>query len=175
MTLERRIRGLVADGSGLDKNLVIPGNSKGDRPLDPYASLLYGERVREAFPVFEDNAQGQTETSNWRAVTFSLQFYRQGAVDRAHQFEEWIETPVGLDAATEADLQFEFPIVVRRLDLEIGDAFEERAQIDLTVRHRTVTAQETGTVDRVSGMLSVSDREDRRGPTVVISGEVQSG
>ena len=40
-----------------------------------------------------------------------------------------------------------FPLEVRRLDTILGDAFEERAQIDLAILYTALDQQDTGGVD----------------------------
>ena len=43
--------------------------------------------------------------------------------------------------------QVDHPLTVRRLDTIMGDALEERAQIDLPVLYTTIDLQNTGGVD----------------------------
>ena len=56
-------------------------------------------------------------------------------------------TPQGSAVAIGWGFHVEHPLTVRRLDDIIGDAFEERAQIDLSVLYTTLDQQDTGGVD----------------------------
>ena len=236
--LDRSIRAYVASvPGGLDMNLVKPGNAKGQRPKTPYATLLPGADIRTGAPQYRQtvNATGNaagtwTETPYRR--NYSLQFYRDGALDLANRFERWASSEGGLIAAdtacasyngsirrifvreggaylaaplvsitgaggagatAEAELapgtgrrpvqgigltafgsdyvnptvtliptagdtdgsataigwgfHVEHPLTVRRLDTILGDAFEERAQIDLPILYTTLDAQDTGGID----------------------------
>ena len=236
--LDRSVRAYVARGTGLDMNLVRPGNAKGQRPKAPYATLLPVSDLRTGAPQYRQqvDAAGRaagtlTETPYRR--TYSLQFYRAGALDLANAFDRWaasedglivadtsfasygggirrirvrdagsysdtprvvITGPGGSGATAEAELapgtgrrpvqgigitaaggdyvgptvtlesddagdtagvamaygwgfQVDHPLTVRRLDSIIGDAFEERGQIDLPVLYTTLDLQDTGGVD----------------------------
>lgn len=100
--LERAIRRYVADGSGLDLNKCIPGNSKGSRPKEPYSSLLYINRERRGYPAFRQLTGGMTLKLQYYQAMYSLQFYRNGAVDNAERFQSWAETENGLNVAESA-------------------------------------------------------------------------
>ena len=101
--LERTIRSYIARATGVT---VIPGNSPGPRPIGVYASLLTMRDERTSEPVFHQvhDASGLaagTVTATHRRRTFSLQFYRDGAMDMALRFTDYSESENGLvDAAT---------------------------------------------------------------------------
>ena len=99
--LERCVRHFIAQGAGLDGENVRPGNAKGPRPKDPYASLLLQTDQRRSYPEHREicNAAGLltgTLLIEPRRATYSLQFYRDGAVELAERFDRWAQSEVGL-------------------------------------------------------------------------------
>ena len=161
--LERAVRGYVAMGSGLPAAQVIPGNSKGPAPKGPYATLLLIDRVRLGYPIQrtrpieEDDETTTTDSLQYWRVFFSLQFFRDGAVDLAFAFQNWAESELAL---TEAERQ-EFrvvnapPLKVLRLDSIFGDSFEKRAVLDLPIDYGEVTTQDTQLVDTIACYLNL--------------------
>ena len=250
--LDRTIRAYVARATGLDVGLVRPGNAKGQRPKVPYATVLTMRDTRTSAPMYRqmnDAATGLaagTLTETARRRVYSVQFYREGALDLANAFEAYtaderglvvasaafatyggrvrrlhvldggaysavprvvIKAPAGEGATAEATLapgtagtrrpiagiglmnpgrdyvdtptdlcpdgmtvtlesddagdtagmvaavgwgfSVVQPLEVRRLDTIMGDAFEERAQIDLPILYTTLDAPYTGGVDAV--------------------------
>ena len=254
--LDRSVRAYVARGLGINMNLVRPGNAKGPRPKAAYATVLPISDLRTGAPQYsqmndgvavgnqrstDDDPPGnlapselglptgfRTETAYRR--TYSLQFYRDGALDLANAFERWASSEDGLIAADTAFASYggrlrrirvhdggsysdapsvtiageggsgatakatlapgtglrpvqgigltafgsdyvnptvtigsgdpdesavaigwgfhvEHPLTVRRLDTILGDAFEERAQIDLPILYTTLDTQDTGGID----------------------------
>ena len=137
---EALVREFVRIGSGLGgdaDSAVIAGNPKaGARPKVPYASVLpitderLGYPFRE-YPVDATGNPGDAVEATPRRVTYSVQFYRTGALGFALALASWTESEPGLDAAEDRDFRVVFPFNVRRLDLRVGDAWEERAVIDL--------------------------------------------
>ena len=103
LTLERCARWFVAEGSGLDMNRVIEGNSPGARPKDGYASLLLIDDQRKSYPIRRQLPEGEGVADLvYRRATFSLQFYREDAVDLAENFDRWAMSEVGLSQAETA-------------------------------------------------------------------------
>ena len=99
--LERCIRAFVAQGSGLEARDVRPGNFAGPRPKDPYATLLLRTDQRRSYPEHRGlcNAAGLltgTLQVEPRRAIYSLQFYRDGAVELAERFDRWAQSEVGL-------------------------------------------------------------------------------
>ena len=98
--LERTLRSFVAAGSGLATDHVIPGNDKGPRPKEPYASLLLIGDDRLAYPVRYQRPDNEMTTQvTYRRANYSLQFYREGAVDLARAFVRFAESEIGLTVA----------------------------------------------------------------------------
>ena len=100
--LERCIRAYVAQGSGLDFDHVMPGNAKDEwRWKSPYATLLLQNDQRRSYPEHRGlcNTAGiftGTLQVEPRRATYSLQFYRDGAVDLAERFDRWAQSEIGL-------------------------------------------------------------------------------
>lgn len=156
----KSLREFVAKGSGLDFDLVTPGNDNHPRPVKPYATLLLITDRRMAYPArLEDEAAEMTSSASYRRATFSLQFYRTGALDYARDFCVWCESEIGLTTAE--DLNFQVlqvpPLSFDRLDEIVGDGFEERAIINggtFMIDYVQETMQATGFIDRIDGTLS---------------------
>ena len=251
-TLERAVRLFVAIGADLDRHFVIAGNSPGQRPNVPYASVLLIEDKRKGYPVFRQLEAGRTSNLFYRQAKFSLQFYRPGAVDLAERFDNWCQTENGLtyaetafsngyisyvklisggsgytsqpavrfqsgggtgalaeagvvrgavssilllnrgegysdaprveitggggSGATATTLGFGFrilfPLTIRRLDEIVGDKFEERTQLDLTIDYATWMEQNTGEIDELECAVYLPLTEDT---TEVESGVISLG
>lgn len=138
-TFDRKIRKFVADGSGIDAGLVIEGNSKGGRPKEHHASvLLIGDR-RVGYPAFKQGTEAEGVASvTPRRAEYSVQFWRDGAVDSARAFASWAEDLPGLEAAVDGEFRVVFPpegLDVQRLDGIVDDNYEERTMIDLVIEY----------------------------------------
>ena len=228
--LERAVRWFVAEGTGLATNRVIAGNAQGQRPKEPYASLLLIRDARRGYPIRRDLINGETADLVYRRAEFSLQFYRKGAADLAESFDAWAMSTKGLMQAETAfpdgkldrlrlysggsgytsDPRVEFhgaggsgatatasvvrgavagvvltargegfvdtpriefvgggytekakataygygfrvffPLDIQRLDEIVGDAYEERALINLPIDYATWGIQDAGSIDAV--------------------------
>ena len=146
------VRSLIAEGSGLDTSLVIPGNDDGPRPRDSYASVLYLRNAARAYPVFVQASTGTITTTQERA-SYSVQWYRTGSHNRAHDFVEWTRSELGLEAQVNALIRFEIPIELREPYATIGDKFEERQQADVFVHWISRLDQSTDLIDVISGTV----------------------
>ena len=157
MLNERFIRAFVAVGSQVPPELVMP-NSDG-KPDAPglYATVLLvtdvpePSRINQA--VYEHGDEGYyTAYEQYRRATYSVQFYRDGAVEAAQNLSFWVETDEGLLAAEgglrdQADppawphgqqIRVDMPLSYRRLDPLDKDTLEERTQIDFTALYSVV-------------------------------------
>ena len=121
-SLERAVRVFVAEGSGLPHGWVIPGNSKGVRRKEPYASLLLIDDIRLGYPIRRQLPGGQTADLTYRRATYSLQFYREGAVEMARRFDAWAMSENGL---TQAETAFADGRIDRARVLRGGTGFGE--------------------------------------------------
>ena len=157
--LEEAVRMYVAKGSGLDPKDVIPGNDPHPRPYAPYATLLPFNDRRTGYPArLQDEDAEMTSSSSYRRASFSLQFYRKGAMDYARDFCVWCESEIGLTTAEDNNFVIVQtpPLEWDRIDEIVGDAFEERVLINngtFMVDYVQETVQATGFVDRFDGEL----------------------
>ena len=103
LALERSTRWFIAEGTGIDRHLVIEGNSPGARPKEGYASLLLVDDRRKSYPIRQQLPAGDGVADLvYRRAMFSLQFYREDAVDLAEKFDRWAMSEVGLSQAETA-------------------------------------------------------------------------
>ena len=106
---------------------VIPGNSRGPRPLPgppkgPYASLLLIEDQRNDYPIRRQMPGGMTIDMTYRRATYSLQFYRDGSTEFARAFDAWAMSENGL---TYAETAFSDGKIVKVVVYEGGEDYEE--------------------------------------------------
>ena len=148
-TLARAVRGYIARGSGLDPSDVIPGNDDAPRPKDPYSSVLLVDNSRLGFPIPTRIGGGRTRTMQHRRADYSVQFYREGALDFAEWFCSYAEAEVGVTDAEDLTIRLATPLEYERLDDIVGDSYEERAIVDLGVFYMRYIDQSTGTIDQV--------------------------
>lgn len=146
---------------------VIPGNDGGPAPIEPYATLLLEDDPALARPVRYQQPNGSVTNVSYRRAAFSLQFYRKGAVERAQAFCLYAESENGLiDQADYGWRVAGLPLEYSRLDGIMGDAFEERAVIELAIDHTVTTTQDAGVFDNVEYALDYGGqtKEGQHGP-----------
>ena len=158
----------------IERAHVIPSRGKGPRPKVEYCTLLLVTDERQGYParaVVASDTTARTVTTGslqYREADFSLQFYYDGAIDRAHRFVDWVESEEGLNAAEDLtnDDGVAFPIrVVQPLQIlqtfaGVGDAFEDRAYMRVPVLYATTTYQTTDWIDEADGALCVDGRPE---------------
>ena len=138
----RAVRKFVATGSGLDGQDVVPGEQKAPRHKDPYASVLHVTTDQlSSYPAIRTTSEGST-TTMWYQTDMSIQWYRDGAEMRALRYKTWAHSEQGL-GFTElgisvndslVHLRVVFPLgPVRHLSVILGDTYEERVQMDISV------------------------------------------
>ena len=154
LKMERNIRAIVERGTGIT---AIPGNDPHPRPIDSYATLLLVDDQRRGYPVNTPDISSMTRSTQHRRAVYSLQFYRDGAVDNALSFVTYIESENGLTDALDNEIRFVFPasgMQFQRLDDIVGDSYEERAIVEngrLMVDYVHITDQDTGIIDTING------------------------
>ena len=146
--LERAVRAYVAEGSGLDVNLVIPGNDPGPAPLELYASVLLIRMERQGIDGYYLDGLEATILGSVFPL-YSVQWYRRGARDAAMNFHQWASSPLGQLATERRGLTFQRCTAVRQLDEIISDQWEERAGLDLTMSLVQYSTQTLGTIKTV--------------------------
>lgn len=132
--VSRAARALVARGSQLDGTVVIPGNDPHPAPQQLYATvLLYNSVTRGLYQTIE--GQDADEVQVYVGSTFSVQWYRSGAVEAGTRFRMWCETPDAADEMVQHGFLYVRCGALRRLDAVISSNYEERAALDLELLH----------------------------------------
>ena len=132
------VRRFVAKGSGLDGDEVIPGNDSHPAPRGLYATVLLIDSRQigtsiTAFAVDPDNDPDYILRSLARVRrTYSVQWFRDGAVNTAERFRAWAYSPFS-DTHDQQAVSFADASTVQRLDGVISSEWEERSVIDLTM------------------------------------------
>ena len=168
MSIERAIRRHVAEGSGLPNAAVIPGNSPGPRPRGLFASVLRTEDRRLAYPAY-DLQEEMTATLIWRQSTFSVSWWRDGAMDAAATFDSWCASETGLLQAETAFTGDVGSIAV----ITGGSGYTEAPVVTITGGGGTgATAEAVLSDDRI-GRIALTARGTGYGdaPTVTIAGD----
>lgn len=135
--LDRAVRQYIADCAGLDAAQVVPGNDNAPAPAGLYATALLvewtphglGSTRFAADPFGEDDLEAAT----WRPATadYSVQFFRDGAHDRARRFSLCASAPLGRAAAAARNLTLIRAGGALRLDALVTQRWERRAVVDL--------------------------------------------
>lgn len=175
--LEAAVRQHIADGTGIDfDTLVLEGNPKGDRPKEPYATLLLVHTRRLGEPNYATSADGTTTVENFYRSRFSLQFYRATAVTLAQRYADWCASEAGRDAQLDADPPFAIVSAVdyQREDDDVSDHLERRTLIDLDVEWRTSTTQDGSTISEIASPAGEALRADLP-PVTAADGNVVHG
>lgn len=104
--LERTLRTYVARGTGLPGDRVIPGREAMAAPSGTlYASVLF---LTESVMGMNDWARRVGETTSVTGSrsmclsTYSIQFWRAGAITAARRFVDWTRTETGINWASAA-------------------------------------------------------------------------
>ena len=140
--LEDSVRSFVARGSGIDSGKMIPGNSSGPAPNRRlYATLLLIDHAVQGVPRSRlthvpDTDEIDVLTTSTIRDRYSVQWYREGAMDAARRFSIWTSSPEGLESAATGGFTFLAVGDVRRIDDIITLEFEERASLDLDIGYR---------------------------------------
>ena len=156
--LETAIRGYIADiaNVGLSANSderikVIPGNSNFNAPTGVYGTLLMitdESTGLSAVRVGEQNDDVRVD----RKSTFSLQFYRAGAMAAMMKFTGLMQSDLWVDRAAARGFRIEWNGNIRRVDdfvESFREQFEERVVVDLTVEYMQYSHVDSGRIDVV--------------------------
>lgn len=142
---ERELRKFIAAGSGLDSDVVIPGNDTGPRPGGAYATVLEISSTPRGYPIkrFVSIDDGTDQLSLYEGL-FSVQWYRAGAGQMAENFREWVFSDNGLIAAEGADLRVTNPFDILKTDEVVDKDWEERYSASVPILYAVTTRQDTG-------------------------------
>ena len=163
--------------------MLSPATIRGHAPKTPTHRFLLIDDNRLAYPVrYQRPDNEMTTTISYRRANFSLQFYRDDAASLARDFCVFAESEIGLTVAEDGILRRDAngdvigpaldggfrvvqtpPLSVQRLDEITGDAFEERAVVNLVIDYAHTSDQPTGQIDAFEcyvdydGMISEGD------------------
>lgn len=156
---EDRLRTHIGLGAGLDGK-VVPGNDNLEQPDGVYASLLLITDADDGgYPVVEDHPTDADPNAvavfSQQLATYSLQFYRAGAVAAARRFKRWATSPEGLQSEVDNRLRIMRPINIQRLDADVFSDWQERAVITMDVRYVDSDSARSLTVDSVEATVDV--------------------
>ena len=161
--IERSLRWWVALGSDLAPSMVQPANSGQPAPNEDYATLLMVRDTLPGKPVQRRVIRGDSDIDETTIAIvrgrYSVQWYRDGAADRAAQFRVWVYSSRGRQAALSGDTPYPVPQVYhgiggefhpfqmmrltgpQRIDAIISDDEEPRYTATLDVQYiQTVEA-----------------------------------
>ena len=94
----------------------------------------------------------------YNTTTYSVQWYRDGADDAASAFENWVQSENGLEEAERLGIRVNVPFQIQNLDDTVGDAFEDRRQVDLGIISAHNILQDTEFVLENRGNICVDDQ-----------------
>lgn len=103
--LEASLRAFVAKGAGIPSTDVVQGNQSSAAPNGLYASVtLIHERRRGRQARFQRIGAEHSYTTGVNRIqaTFSIQFYRDGAIAAAQRFADWSNTETALNWSSTA-------------------------------------------------------------------------
>ena len=162
--LERAIRAYVAKGSGLERACVIPGNQSGPVPKTAFATVLLITGVPDGlawtleeyvanrtYPdaTFTDGPTFDVQAFESTELTYSVQWFRNGAADMARRFSVWARGPLGIAEAARRGLTFYRTGPIRNLDGIDKEFWEERRSLDLVLGIVSTVTEDAGLFDSV--------------------------
>ena len=156
--LEKDIRKYVSIGSGVPSERIIPAENTGPSPQNLFASLLLitNNLVGQGQTIYVsgENDDGHETifayTRTQYRSSYSLQFYRKGAVAAARKFRDWAETDLAKIEEDKREFRIANQINVERISEIISDAWEERASMELMIDHAYDFKQDAGKTEEVS-------------------------
>ena len=153
--LDVSVRAFVAEASGLDPSLVIPGNDGHPAPNDPYASVLEITEVGNGIdaevvkPGVSDVTKNLRQVGS-RTILYSVSFYKTGAGDAIKNLLSFPASTNGQIFLAQNDLTWVRSGTVRRLDSVMGSKFEERRQVDIELKYQSRRENIINTISWIS-------------------------
>ncbi len=154
-TLDIAVREFVSLASGLDSSLVIPGDDNHPAPNEPYATvenmITIGVGIDSEVPT---DGPTTTETTlkhkGTRSISYSVQFFREGAADNAEGLLSYASTTLGQLFLAQNNLTWKRAGDVRNIGAVMGSKNEERRAVDIELRYisrRTIDINRIGSVE----------------------------
>lgn len=164
--LDKKVRKFVALASGLASKFVIPGNDSNPAPTVPYASVLelieIGSGVDQEVAVAGPDPilQKTLKQQGRRSITYSVQFYKDGAADNAKGLLSYPSTTAGQLYLAENDLTWGIAGDIVNLDTVMGSKYEQRRAVDITLRYQSKRQVDINTIGSVNIDLTLSAESD---------------
>lgn len=164
--LDKKIRLFVALASGLASKFVIPGNDSNPSPTVSYATVLELTKIGSgidsevAIPGPDPLLQKTLKHHGRRAITYSVQFYKDGAADNIEGLLSYAATTPGQLYLAENDLTWGIAGDIINLDTVMGSKYEQRRAVNITLRYQSKRQVDINTIGSVSIDLTLSAESD---------------
>jgi len=152
------LRGLIARGSGLDINNVIPAHDNGVLPDGLFATAHVVNDYSLGLPAITQHDMGIQGQGEYREAIVAIEWLRAGAYDSALRFGSWVVSDLGRMDTRAAGLTIEPHSPVADASGVIFDSYEKRADCQLRVGYVRLSAWDVGGIERVP--LSVDSRPE---------------
>lgn len=162
--LDRKARAFVVQATGLSQNKVIPGNDPHPEPRGSYATVLEITKLGSGIDSEVARETGATtfrlDHKGRRSITYSVQFYRDGAADFIEGLLSYAATTPGQVWLAEQNLTWALAGPVTNLDTVINSKFEIRRAVDITFRYQSVRQVDINAIGSVEIDMTLSDSND---------------
>lgn len=164
--LDILIRQYVSVASGLDSKFVIPGDDNHAAPVVPYATVKELTKVGSGIDSIKTGAGPNPLTQKTlyykgrRAITYSIQFYKEGAADYAEGLIMFASTDAGQILLAQNGLTWEIAGPVQNLDAIMGSKFETRRAVDITLRYQSTNNEDVNAIGSAEIEMILSAEAD---------------
>ena len=167
-SVERAVRALVALGSGIPSECVVPGYRNEPFPGSPAATVTPITSMQESFawsrdtriahrqyadPEFTDGPTVDSQAFLPMELSWSVQWFGDAADDFARRFAVWASSPAGASEIARRGLTFYRTSAIRHLDGEIHGRWEERRGLDLVLGAVFTDTRDVGIVESADILL----------------------
>ncbi len=156
LDLDRIMRALVREATGLGSDFVMPGNENSPAPNTPYATVLRITEIQDGIDstryraIPNNDTQVTAITTGCRSDLYSIQFYREGAYDLARTCRQYIHTPLGELFLQTNNISWRRSSEVRQIDGIISDKWEQRAGFDAEIRFIQTVEQTVNIIENTN-------------------------
>lgn len=172
--LDKLIRGFVSLATGLDfDTAVIPGDDPHPAPNGSYASVKELTKIgsgidSEIVTEGPDDTQVTLIHSGRRIISYSVQFYRDGAADFAEGLLSYASTSTGQRWLNENGLTWQIAGTVQNLDSVMGSKTEMRRAVDITLRYQSTSQEDINAIDSIDIAFILSAESNLRTPAIAL-------
>ncbi len=164
--IDKLVREFVANSTGLDFDTnVIPGNDSNPAPNGPYATVLQlltqGVGIdSEVASTGIDDEHVNLDQKGSRSITYSIQFFKDGAADFAESLLSYQSTAPGQLWLAENGLTWRIAGDIINLDAVMGSKFEQRRAIEISFRYQSVRQVSINSIGSVDLDINLSAESD---------------